>query len=281
LSEFSNWPESMKHGHWGWFERIYLAPWSCVDNFSFRWWRRYLEPKSWAGMPNSGQVLSHLKFNLLYKLILQYRFSMCIHENYGILYAVKMQKKIIVRCGIFETETNLFHAVFVSKIAIAMKETLFFSWNYELTKRQGWNSQNFFMEIRKIFVTLRCFYEAVVNRKYVIYVFYSSWDQPLRVCASKTLFNLKNINILRSKVTKIFRICQSFVNFDPGPYPLHCIVIFYRPRIVWSNNQGWRLDGSHLPDPLSEWRGWPPRGSEARQAVGPKYRNSVINVITG
>ena len=40
-------------------------------------------------------------------------------------------------------------------------------------KKQGGNSQNFLRKIRKIFVILRHFYEAVIHRKTVIYEFSS------------------------------------------------------------------------------------------------------------
>ena len=35
----------------------------------------------------------------------------------------------------------------------------------EMFKNLGGNSQNFLRQIRKIFITLRCFYAAVIHRK--------------------------------------------------------------------------------------------------------------------
>jgi len=39
---------------------------------------------------------------------------------------------------------------------------------------QGGNSQNFLHKFIIFFLTLRCFYKAIIHRKSVIYVFYSS-----------------------------------------------------------------------------------------------------------
>ena len=41
-------------------------------------------------------------------------------------------------------------------------------------KKQGRNSQNFLRKIRKIFVTFKYFYEAVIHRKTMIYEFSNS-----------------------------------------------------------------------------------------------------------
>jgi len=76
-----------------------------------------------------------------------------------------------------------------------------------VTKTQGANSQNFLRQIHKIFVTLRCLYKAIIHRKWVIYYFYFSLHQNLRISVLKLTAGMCSPgglkNFFKDKVKKI------------------------------------------------------------------------------
>ncbi len=82
---------------------------------------------------------------------------------------------------------------------------------------QGRNSQNFLRQICKMFVTVKCFYGEIIHGKYVLWDFYGSLHQHLRILSvSKTSLCLKSIMILLPKVMKILRILlKKFCEFPP------------------------------------------------------------------
>ncbi len=70
---------------------------------------------------------------------------------------------------------------------------------------QNRNLQNLPGQICKLFTTLRCFYKTIIH--IILNIFYSNWHQILRLSASKITVSLKNLKILRPKVTKVLQIC--------------------------------------------------------------------------
>ena len=87
---------------------------------------------------------------------------------------------------------------------------------------QGGNSWNFLRKICKIFITFWCFYEAVNHTNKTIYDFFSSWQQPSLISASKTTFSLCTPKISSPKVMNILRICRNnFCEFRPRYFVYH------------------------------------------------------------
>ncbi len=75
----------------------------------------------------------------------------------------------------------------------------------------GRNSLNFLRQIRKFFVTFRCFYGEIIHRKLVRYFMIFADVNTNNYVSSLSLWN---INILRPKVSKSEEFfLRSFVNF--------------------------------------------------------------------